>query len=315
MIADRPPVSPTDLVAETDPVLARIGNTPMVRLNRVLPDDVPRQVEIWAKLEWFNPGGSVKDRAALSMIREAEAAGRLEPGMTILDASSGNTGIALAMVAARRGYRLVLCLPENANADRKQRLRAYGAEIVLTSPFEGSDGAIIKARELAHAHPDYLYLDQYSNPANWRAHLRTTGPEIWRDTNGQITHFVACLGTSGTFVGTSRYLKSRDAGVRCVSVQPDDAMHGLEGLKHMESALVPDIYDPELADADLGAPTETSINYARRLGDSDGLLAGISAGAAVWGAVEVARRIERGIIVTVFPDGADRYFSDRHVWG
>ena len=287
----------------------------MVRLEKILPSTVSPDVEIWAKLEWFNPGGSVKDRAALAMIRDAERAGRLAPGMTILDASSGNTGIALAMVAARRGYKLVLCLPENANADRKRRLKAYGAEIELTSPFEGSDGAIVRARELAQLHPEYLYLDQYANPANWRAHYQSTGPEIWRDTQGRVTHFVSCLGTSGTFMGTGRFLKSCNANIRCISIQPDDAMHGIEGLKHMDSALVPPIYDPCLADADLGAPTEDAIDYARRLGDTDGLLAGISSGAAVWGAIEVAHRIERGLIVTVFPDGADRYFSDRHVWG
>jgi S-sulfo-L-cysteine synthase (O-acetyl-L-serine-dependent) len=294
-------------------VLSRIGNTPLVRL-RALTQDLPDTVEVWAKLEWFNPGGSVKDRAAWNIIQAAEAAGDLSPGMTLLDSSSGNTGIAYAMVAAVRGYRVKLCLPANANAERKRVLRAYGVDLVLTDPLEGSDGAIVEARRLAAEDPSLFYCDQYSNDANWQAHLRGTGPEIWRDTGGRVSHFVSTLGTSGTFTGTSRFLKSQDPTVQCVSIEPDSPFHGLEGLKHMESALVPGIYDPALADRKLGAPTEESLVLVRRLAREEGLLAGVSSGAAVWGALTIARELASGVVVTVFPDSGERYLSEDHVW-
>ncbi len=296
----------------------RIGNTPLVRLRRVV-DDLPDRIEVWAKLEWFNPGGSVKDRAAWSIIRDAEEQGRIKPSMRLLDSSSGNTGIAYGMIAATRGHALTLCLPANANRERKKILRAYGVEIVETDPLEGSDGAIRKAQALVAEHPDrYLYLDQYSNDANWRAHYRGTAPEIWRDTGGRVTHWVAGLGTSGTFMGTSRRLKEYDPRIKCVSVQPDAPFHGLEGLKHMETAIVPRIYDATLADDDLGAPTEESHLLMRRLAREEGLLVGPSAAAAAWGALQVARAIEadggRGVVVTLFPDSGERYLSEDHLW-
>jgi len=297
-----------------DPLLARIGRTPLVRLGRVVAGLLPDGVEVWAKLEGLNPGGSVKDRAALRMVLDAEADGRLEPGATILDASSGNTGIALAMVAARRGYRLRLCLPKNASSERKRTLRAYGADVVETSPLEGSDGAIRAARALAAEDPALCYLDQYSNPANWRAHLDGTGPEIWRQTEGRVTHWVATLGTSGTFTGVTRYLRGRAPSVRCISVEPDSPFHGLEGLKHMETAIRPGIYDPDLADEKLFAPTEASYAWVRRLAREEGIFAGISSGAALWAALEVARALESGVVVTLFPDGGSRYLSEAHVW-
>jgi cysteine synthase B len=293
----------------------RIGNTPLVRLDRVLDGLIPAGVEIWAKLEWFNPGGSVKDRAAWAIIRDAEAAGRLGAGRRLLDSSSGNTGIAYGMIAAARGHALTLCLPANANRERKKILRAFGVEVVETDPLEGSDGAIRAAQALAASAPDrYVYLDQYSNDANWRAHYDTTGPEIWRDTAGRVTHWVAGLGTTGTFVGTSRRLKAYDPAIRCISVQPDAPFHGLEGLKHIESAIVPRIYDPTLADADLGAPTEAAITLMRRLAGEEGLLVGVSSGAALWGAIETARGLDHGVVVTLFPDSGERYLSEAHLW-
>jgi cysteine synthase B len=295
-------------------MLDRIGNTPLVRLRRI-PRDLPPDVEVWAKLEWFNPGGSVKDRAAWAIIRDAEASGRLRPGMRLLDSSSGNTGIAYGMIAAARGHALTLCLPRNANLERKKILRAYGVEIVETDPLEGSDGAIRAARALVAEHPDrYLYLDQYGNDANWRAHYEGTGPEILRDTGGRITHWVSALGTTGTFVGTSRRLKEANPAIRCVSVQPDSPFHGLEGLKHLDTAIVPAIWDPSLVDEDLRAPTEESIALMRRLPREEGLLAGVSAGAALWGALEVAHRLDRGVVVTLFPDSGERYLSEEHLW-
>lgn len=293
-------------------IVERIGDTPLVRLTRVTRGLAPG-VEVWAKLEWFNPGGSVKDRAAWAILRDAEP--RLRPGMRLLDSSSGNTGIAYGMLAAQRGHALTLCLPRNANLERKKILRAYGVEIIETDPLEGSDGAIRRARALVAEHPDrYLYLDQYGNDANWRAHYEGTGPEIWRDTQGRVTHWVTTLGTTGTFVGTARRLKELNPAIRCVSVQPDSPFHGLEGLKHLETAIVPRIYDPSLADLELGAPTEASIVLMRRLAREEGLLAGISSGAALWGALEVARSLDAGIVVTLFPDSGERYLSEEHLW-
>lgn len=294
-------------------LLAHVGRTPLVRLRDSVAGIVPDGVEVHVKCEWFNPGGSVKDRAALAMVLDAERRGRLRPGATILDASSGNTGIAYGLVAAQRGYRLVLCLPKNANTERKRLLAAYGVEVIETSPLEGSDGAIRKARELAAADPSLVYLDQYGNDWNWRAHYGSTGPEIRHDTGGRVTHFVATVGTSGTFTGTVRYLKEHLPSLVAVEVQPDGPFHGLEGLKHMESALVPRIYDPGLADRRLGAPTEASYAWMRRLARDEGLLVGPSGGAAVWAAVEVAARLERGVVVTVLPDSGTRYLSEAHL--
>jgi cysteine synthase B len=292
----------------------RVGCTPLVRLERISAGLLPPRVQLWAKLESFNPGGSVKDRAALSMILDAERSGRLRPGDTVLDASSGNTGIAYGLYAAARGYRLRLCLPANANAERKALLRAYGVQIEETDPLEGSDGAIRRARELAAKDPRLVWLDQYNNPANWQAHYRSTGPEIWQETRGRVTHFVATLGTSGTCMGTSRYLQERGR-VTCVAVQPDSPFHGLEGLKHMETAIVPGIYDPGVPNLDLGAPTEESLELVRRLPREEGILAGVSSGAALWAALQVGAQLDEGVIVALFPDGGDRYLSEAHVFG
>lgn len=316
-IGDRPlPPSPFEAAAGTAPLglLAHVGGTPLVRLTRSVEGLVPDGVEIWGKCEWFNPGGSVKDRAALSMVLDAERRGVLVPGKRILDSSSGNTGISYAMIAAARGYGVTLCLPANANAERKKLLDAYGVDVVLTDPLEGSDGAIRKARELAAADPSLVYLDQYSNPANWRAHYGSTGPEIWRQTDGRVTHFVSALGTSGTFVGTSRFFHEFAPHVQCFSVQPDSPFHGLEGLKHMPTAIVPAIYDESLATENLEAPTEPAYVIARRLASLDGLLVGPSAAAAVWSSVQVAQRLDRGVVVTILCDSGQRYLSESHIW-
>ncbi len=299
--------SVTDRAASS--VVDLIGRTPLVRL-RSFERETPG-VELYAKAEWQNPGGSVKDRAAYRMILDGEAAGTLRPGLTIVDATSGNTGIAYAMVGAARGYRVKLCLPENASPERKLILRAFGVELVLTDPLEGTDGAIREVRRMVAADPDrYFYPDQYSNDSNWRAHFDTTGPEIIEQTGGRITHFVAGLGTSGTFVGTSRALRRFNPGVRCYSFQPDSPFHGLEGLKHMATAMVPRIYDPTLADEDLAVSTEDAYALLRRLAREEGLLVGISAGAALAATLAVARRLTAGVVVTVFPDGAEKYFSE-----
>jgi len=290
-------------------VLDMIGRTPLVRL-RQFERETPG-VELYAKAEWQNPGGSVKDRAAARMILDGEATGRLTPNRTILDATSGNTGIAYAMVGAARGYKVALCLPENASPERKLILRALGAELRLTSPLEGTDGAIREARRLYASEQDrYFYPDQYNNDANWRAHYDTTAPELIEQTSGKLTHFVAGLGTGGTFVGTGRRLRKFNPAIKLISFQPDAAFHGLEGLKHMASAIVPGIYDPTLADADLRIDTERAYRMVRRLAREEGLLAGISSGAAVAAMLDVAKGLDRGIIVTVFPDGAEKYLNE-----
>jgi cysteine synthase B len=290
-------------------VLDLIGRTPLVRLTK-FERETPG-VEIWAKAEWQNPGGSVKDRAAARMILEGEESGALKPGRTILDATSGNTGIAYAMVGAARGYPVTLCLPANASPERKLILKAFGAELVLTDPLEGTDGAIREARRLHAEQPDtYFYPDQYNNDANWRAHYDTTGPEIIEQTSGRLTHFVAGLGTSGTFVGTGRRLRKFNPAIRLISFQPSGPFHGLEGLKHMESAIVPGIYDPSVADEDLRVDSERAYELVRRLAREEGLLAGISSGAALAATLEVASRLDRGVVVTVFPDGAEKYLSE-----
>ena len=302
-------VLPPDLKGVTD-VLSLIGNTPLLRLRKVSAE-FP-QVELLAKAEWANPGGSVKDRAAWNIIREAERAGLMTPEKILLDSTSGNTGIAYAMIGAARGYRVKLFMPSNVSLERKRILRAYGAEIVYTDPMEGSDGAIRQVRELASKDPDtYFYANQYNNPANWRAHYLTTAPEIFEQTEGRITHFVAGLGTSGTFVGTARRLKELNPGIRCVSFQPDSPFHGLEGLKHMPTSIVPGIYDPSVADEDVEVSTEDSYAMTLRLAREEGLLVGVSAGSSVVAALKVARRVGRGVIVTIFPDSGDKYLSER----
>jgi S-sulfo-L-cysteine synthase (O-acetyl-L-serine-dependent) len=291
-------------------VVDLIGRTPLVRLRR-FERETPG-VELYAKAEWQNPGGSVKDRAAARMILEGEASGALTRDRTILDATSGNTGIAYATVAAARGYKVKLCVPDNASRERKLILRALGAELVLTDPLEGTDGAIREARRLHASDPErYFYPDQYNNDANWRAHYDTTGPEIIEQTSGRLTHFVAGLGTSGTFVGTGRRLRQFNAAIKLISFQPSSPLHGLEGLKHMDSAIVPGIYDPALADEDLRIDTETAYEMVRRLAREEGLLAGISSGAALAAVLHVAKRLTRGVVVTVFPDGAEKYMTER----
>ena len=285
-----------------------IGNTPLLRI-RMFEGEFPN-VEVYAKAEWFNPGGSVKDRAALSMIEDGERTGALTHTKTIIDSTSGNTGIAYALVGAAKGYRVRLVMPANVSAERKALVVAYGAEIVYSDPLEGSDGAIIKVRELVAEHPDsYFYPDQYSNPANVRAHYEGTAVEILQQTGGHITHFVAGLGTTGTFVGTSRRLKDHDPSIRTIAVQPEDSFHGLEGLKHIPTAIVPKIWDPSVADEIWGCPTEPAYDLARAVARTEGLLVGHSSGAALWAARRLAESIESGVIVTVFPDSGDRYIS------
>jgi S-sulfo-L-cysteine synthase (O-acetyl-L-serine-dependent) len=291
-------------------VVDLIGRTPLLRLQAAA--GVPPGVELYAKAEFQNPGGSVKDRAAASILREAERSGDLRPGVTILDATSGNTGIAFAMIAASRGYRLQLCMPANVTPERIRTLRAFGADLILTDPLEGTDGAIREARRLFAAEPErYFYADQYNNDANWRAHYETTAPEILEQTDGRVTHFVAGLGTSGTFMGVGRRLREYRRDIRLISVQPDSPMHGIEGLKHMETAIRPGIYDDRLADEDLRVTTEQAYACTRRLALEDGLLVGVSSGAALAASMEVASRIDEGVIVTIFPDSGTRYLTER----
>ncbi len=296
-----------------DSLLGQIGNTPLIRLGKI-DADLPG-IEIYAKAEFFNPGGSVKDRAALNMLLDGERRGLLTRDKIILDATSGNTGLAYAMIAAAKGYRVRLCLPRNASHERKQMLKAYGAEMILTDPAEGSDGAIRKCREVYDADPGiYYYPDQYNNPANWRAHYNSTGAEILAQTGGRVTHFVACMGTSGTFTGVSRRLKDELPGMTCISAQPSTGFHGLEGLKHMPTAIVPGIYDEHLADSNIWIETEDAYRMTRRLGREEGILVGISSGANVVAAREVAcQLVEQGreaVIVTILCDGAGKYLSE-----
>jgi len=290
-------------------LLSTIGGTPLLRMRRLTA--ARAGVEIYAKAEFKNPGGSVKDRAARAILEDAEERGLLHPGSTILDATSGNTGIAYAMIAAVHGYKLKLCVPENVTPERLRILRAYGADVVLTSAMDGSDGAIREARRLHAQEPGrYFYADQYNNDANWRAHYETTGPEILEQTGGRVTHFVAGLGTSGTFVGTGRRLREHRPGVRLISVQPDSPLHAIEGLKHMESAIVPGIYDPVLADEDVRVTTERAHELTRRLAAEEGLLVGASSGAALAAALQIAEREREAVIVTVFPDCGTRYLTE-----
>ncbi len=311
-------VSPIPLLARTEaePLLATIGNTPLIRLDKVAAE-FPG-VEIFAKAEYFNPGGSVKDRAALAMVLDGERSGKLNHSRTILDSTSGNTGIAYAMIGANRGYKVKLVLPGNASDERKRILKAYGAEMLFSDPNEGSDGAIRMVREIYMADPDlYFYPDQYNNAANWKAHFEHTGPEIIKQTGGRLTHFVAAMGTSGTFTGTTKRLRRDLPEVQCWSAQPSSGFHGLEGLKHMPTAIRPGFYDDQLADGNLWVETEDAYRMVRRLAREEGLLVGISSGCNVHAATRIARdlveRGESGMIVTVLCDSAEKYLSE-HFW-
>jgi S-sulfo-L-cysteine synthase (O-acetyl-L-serine-dependent) len=296
-------------------LVERIGNTPLIRLDAVTRD-LPG-VALLGKAEWYNPGGSVKDRAAANIVADARLTGQLRPGKALLDATSGNTGIAYAMLGAAEGFPVTLCMPENVSRERKQILQGYGANIIYTDPADGSDGAIRKARLLAGEHSDqYFYADQYSNDANWKAHYNGTANEIWQQTQGRLTHFVAMLGTSGTFVGTTRRLKELNPTVKCISLQPDSSFHGIEGAKHMASAIVPKIYDASLADQNLEISTEDSYAMARHLSRKAGLLVGISAAAAVVGCLKIAHGLslknnQEALIVTILCDSGDKYLSER----
>jgi len=297
-------------------ILDRIGNTPLLRLDH-LTAHLPG-VQILGKAEWMNPGGSVKDRAASSIVTAAQAAGQLPPGKILLDATSGNTGIAYAMLGAAQGFPVNLCMPSNVSIERKRILEAYGATVVWTDPADGSDGAIRVARRLAAEQPEkYFYADQYGNENNWRAHYDGTANEIWEQTEGKITHFVASLGTSGTFMGTTRRLRELNPGVKCISMQPDSPFHGLEGLKHMATAIVPPIYDPELADWNIDMATERAYAMAKWLARNEGLLVGISSAAAVAASLEVAEveaaAHREAVVVTILCDSADKYLSE-HFW-
>src|SRR5258706_139065 len=294
-------------------VLERIGNTPLLCLERVARE-FPK-VEFAAKAEWFNPGGSVKDRPALSMIQAGLASGALRPGKTIIDATSGNTGIAYAMIGAAMGYPVALCLPDSASHERKRILAAFGAEMITTPGDEGTDGAIRRVQKIVAAHPDkYFYPDQYSNPANWQAHYFGTANEIWEQSAGRITHFVAGLGTSGTFVGSTRRFRELNPAIRCISLQPDASFHGLEGWKHMETAIRPSIYDDTLADENLEVGTEDAYRLVKRIAREEGLLVSPSAAAALNGCFAVAKKLppeQRAVIVTVFADSGTKYLSER----
>lgn len=281
-----------------------------MRLERIRPKSP--NVEIYAKAEWENPGGSVKDRPAMNIIREAEAAGLMSRDKTLIDSTSGNTGIAYAMIGAAKNYRVKLCMPSNVSMERKRILKAYGAEIIYTDPMEGSDGALRRVRRLVREGPNgYFYANQYDNPANWRAHYLTTAPEIFEQTGGRITHYVAGLGTSGTFTGTARRLKELNPQIQCLSFQPDSPFHGLEGMKHMPTAIKPGIYNPAVADQNLEIATEDAYIMTLRLAREEGLLVGVSSGAALVAALKVADRLSSGVVVTIFPDSGDKYLSER----
>lgn len=290
---------------------AQVGHTPLIRLRKTaVAHHLPPTIELYAKAEWFNPSGSVKARAALNIILTAEREGLLKPGMTLLDSTSGNMGIAYALFGAARGYHVKLTLPANASPERIAILRAYGAELILTDPLEGSDGAIIEARKIAAADPTVYYANQYNNEASWLAHYHTTGNEIWAQTDGRVTHFVAGLGTSGTFTGTTRRLRELNPTIQCISMQPDSPFNGLEGLKHMATAIKPGIYDEALADGDTAVRTENAYAMARFLARQEGLFVGISAAAAVVASVQVARELDAGVIVTILPDDGLKYMSE-----
>ena len=293
-------------------IIAQIGHTPLIPLHKIGQSVSP--VKLFAKAEWFNPGGSIKDRAAANMIAVAEKEGLLTPEKIILDASSGNTAIALAMIGAAKGYRVKLCVPANASAQVIKSLKALGADLVLTTPLESSDGAIKEARRIAEADPKkYIYLDQYGNPANWQAHYQSTAPEIWEQTEGTITHFIAGLGTSGTMMGTTKRLKELNPAIQSIAIQPDSPLHGLEGMKHMETSIVPGIYDDSVPDQQMEIKTEDAYAMVRRLAKEEGLLAGISSGAILAAGLEVAKNLKTGTIVMIFADGGSRYL-DEEFW-
>ena len=291
-------------------VLSEIGNTPLLRLDAVVRELGKPGVEIYAKAEWFNPGGSVKDRAALRIIEDAERAGVLTPDRILLDSTSGNTGIAYAMICAVKGYRCELVMPSNVSAERVRTVRAYGAKVTFSDPLEGSDGALLMARDIYENDPDTYYAPcQYDNDSNWRAHYDTTGVEIIKQTRCRVTHFLASVGTSGTLIGTGRRLKDHDERIQVYGVEPESGFHGLEGMKHIETAITPGIYSASVLDGTIFVPTEESYDMSRRLAAEDGLLVGKSSGAAMLAALRLADQIDEGVIVTVFPDGGSRYLS------
>lgn len=310
----KPYTSPTVYPPAIRPhsIEAQVGATPLLHLQKTAVfHDLSPNVHLFAKAEWYNPSGSVKDRPALNIIRTAEANGQLTAGMTLLDSTSGNMGIAYAMLGAARGYRIKLTLPENVSPERIAILRAYGAELIFTDPMDGSDGAIIEARRLAAEDTALYYANQYNNSANWQAHYLTTGNEIWEQTVGEVTHFVAGLGTSGTFTGTTRRLREHNSRIRCIAMQPDSPFNGLEGLKHMPTAIKPGIYDEELADENVAVRTEDAYAMARFLAREEGVFVGISAAAAVVAAVNVGRELARGVVATILPDSGFKYLSER----
>jgi len=299
---------------QRDSLESRVGNTPLLPLRRIFPN-LSLSVQIFAKAEWFNPGGSIKDRAALNIIYTAIAKGELTSGKRLLDSTSGNTGIAYATFGAALGIPVTLTIPANASEERISILRVLGAEIILTDALEGSDGALMVAQEMAAASPEkYFYANQYANPANWEAHYKSTGPEIYSQTNGRVTHFVSGLGTSGTLMGVGRYLREQNPKVQIIAGQPKGPFHGLEGLKHMESAQKPPIYDENFPNRFIDLETEDAHEMVRRLAREEGLFVGISSGAAAFAALEVAQGIDEGIIVTVFPDAGYKYISDKALW-
>ncbi len=290
-------------------ILDTIGRTPLLRLKKVT-GHINRNISIYAKLERYNPGGSVKDRPAMEMIRNAEDSGTLTKDKIIIDSTSGNTGIAYAMIAAVKGYRLKIVIPENANLERKRIIAGFGADMIYSSPFEGADGAIRLAKEIYNNSPDKYYIpDQYNNPSNWKAHYLSTGPELLEQTNGKITHFIAGVGTGGTIMGTGRALKEYNPDIKVIAIQPDDAMHGLEGLKHLESSIVPGIYDMEFADSTIFVNTDSAYDMVKKITTIEGLAVGHSSGAAIVAALQVAEELTEGTIVVIFPDGGDRYLS------
>ena len=288
----------------------RIGNTPLLRINRITNLLMDRDVEIYAKAEWFNPGGSVKDRPALRIIEDAEKSGKLNRDKIIIDSTSGNTGIAYALIGASKGYKVTLVMPQNVSEERKRIVRAFGAKIVFTDPLLGSDGAMIEAERLINEEPSkYFYADQYNNPSNRKAHYETTGMEIWEQTGGEVTHFIACLGTSGTLMGTGRRLKEYNPDIQVISVEPSTPIHGLEGMKQMATSIVPGIYDEHFPDRKLMVDTEDAYTAVKRLASEEGFFVGYSSGAALVASMKVANGIDRGLIVTIFPDRGDRYLS------
>lgn len=301
------PGAPTQKMKST--LIEKIGKTPLLRLGRVLPREFAKNVEVYAKAEWFNPGGSVKDRPAWNMIREGRSSGAFQEGQILIDSTSGNTGIAYAMIGAALGFPVELVMPRNVSVERKKIVQGYGAKIIYSDPLRGSDGARDLVRELVEKNPSrYFFPDQYSNPANWRAHYETTGPEIWDQTEGRITHFVAGMGTSGTMMGTARFLKEKNPKIETIAVQPE-SFHGIEGLKNMETSVSVKIYDAKVHDKKITIPTEPAYEWTRLLAAKEGLLVGPSSGGALFGALTTLRDLKEGVVVVVFPDGGDKYLS------